>query len=238
MEKTWLHKNNHQTLIVFCNGWGMDERPFHPLAAQNCDVLMISDYREMAPASDVLELTGSYDAVFLIAWSMGVWAGQRIFAGKQEMFKAAIAVNGTLCPIDNRFGIPEEIIAGTLRNFSEGSQAKLYRRMCRDKNGRLSFQKNLPARSLQSQKEELEALLMRCDCLTVGESIYSHIVIADKDLVMPTENQLHFWQSCNIKNIHGCHFPFHLWSSWDRFLFDAIQADIGKTPYRIVEGHS
>jgi biotin synthesis protein BioG len=214
----------------------MDERPFCHLSAQGCDVLMLFDYREIAPAPDIFELAGAYAEVFLVAWSMGVWAGQRIFSGVADMLTAALAVNGTLCPIDDRFGIPVEIINGTLRNFSEESLAKLYRRMCRDKKSCQAFHENLPLRSLQNQKEELEALLAQCDCQTADASIYSAILVSDRDLIMPTAHQLSFWNSCTIRRLPGCHFPFHLWSSWDRFLCEAMQRSV-EPPCGIDEGN-
>lgn len=164
MKSTWLHRHSRQALIVFCNGWGMDDRPFRHLEADRCDVLMLWDYRQMTPVPDIVALAGQYAEIYLVGWSMGVWAGQRMFSPVREHFQAAIAVNGTLCPIHDRFGIPEATIAGTLRNFSEVSRDKLYLRMCRDRQGRPIFQENLPARSLAGQKEELQALLQECDC--------------------------------------------------------------------------
>jgi biotin synthesis protein BioG len=223
MKSTWLHRHSRQALIVFCNGWGMDDRPFRHLEADRCDVLMLWDYRQMTPAPDIAVLDGQYAEIYLVGWSMGVWAGQRMFSPVREHFQAAIAVNGTLCPIHDRFGIPEATITGTLRNFSEVSRGKLYQRMCRDRQGRLVFQENLPARSLDGQKEELQALMRTCDCRPAEESLYSHVMVADKDAVMPTANQLQFWQAADPRVVCGGHFPFHLWPSWDAFLAAAMR---------------
>lgn len=219
----WLHRHGGNTLIVFCNGWGMDDRPFRHLEADRCDVLMLWDYRRMTPVPDIAALAGSYAEIYLVGWSMGVWAGQRMFSPVRGHFRAAIAVNGTLCPIHDHYGIPEATIAGTLHNFSEVSRGKLYQRMCRDRQGRLVFQDNLPARSLDDQKAELQALLRACDCRPAAEGLYSHVMVADKDAIMPAANQLRFWQAVEPRIAHAGHFPFHLWPSWDAFLAAAVQ---------------
>jgi len=148
-----MHRHSRQALIVFCNGWGMDDRPFRHLEADRCDVLMLWDYRQMTPVPDIVALAGQYAEIYLVGWSMGVWAGQRMFSPVREHFQAAIAVNGTLCPIHDRFGIPEATIAGTLRNFSEVSRDKLYLRMCRDRQGaRYSRKTCRPAASLARRR--------------------------------------------------------------------------------------
>ena len=223
MKGAWLHKNDRKSLILFCNGWGMDGNPFRQLTSVEFDVYMLYDYRQLALHPEVDRIMPQYEHMHLIGWSMGVWAGQRMFFPVRGHFQAAIAVNGTLCPIHDRFGIPKATITGTLHNFSEVSRGKLYLRMCRDRQGRLVFQENLPARSLDGQKEELQALLQRCDCRPAEESLFSHVMVADKDAVMPTANQLQFWQAADPRIVCGGHFPFHLWPSWEAFLTAAMR---------------
>ncbi len=230
MENLWLHREMNPNLIIFCNGWGMDERPFRPLLSEWCDVLMLSDYRRLGPIPDVLELAKIYTDVFLMAWSMGVWVGQRLFSDLRNCFRATVAINGTLCPIHDDLGIPEEVLTATVQNYSAESRQKLYRRMCRGKGLCASFQANLPGRSQESQREELEVLLGMCDCQRAQESIYSHIMIADRDLIMPTANQLKFWKAERPHQFHGHHFPFYLWPSWDALLVEALQPGIPANP--------
>lgn len=230
MDAFWLHNKQHPNLIVFCNGWGMDERPFQPLLSEQCDVLMLSDYRRLEPVPDVVDLARNYADAYLVAWSMGVWAGQRLFSGLRHCFRATVAINGTLCPIHDAWGIPEEILIATLRNYSPESRQKLYRRMCRDRELEPRFQTHLPGRGLEDQREELEILLGMCDCLPAHGSIYSRILIADRDLVMPTANQLEFWRTERPRRIAGQHFPFYRWPSWDALLAEALQDDIAANP--------
>ncbi len=170
MENLWIYRKGRPNLIVFCNGWGMDERPFRPFLSGQCDVLMLSNYHSLSPVPDLPVLAKDYAAVFLVSWSMGVWVGQRLFSDFRDCFAAAVAINGTLCPIHDTLGIPEEILIATLDNFSEDSRQKMYRRMCRNRDFCTQFQANLPDRSLVSQRQELQALLTMCDCRQTQES--------------------------------------------------------------------
>ena len=220
MKTLWLHKHNRKHLLVFCNGWGMDGCPFVPLQAQAVDVLMCYDYRDLVADEDLAAVIESYAEASLVGWSMGVWAGQRLFAASAGQFQRKIAINGTLCPIHDRFGIPVDIFSSTLENFNEAARLKFYRRMCRERATLETFLAHQPERGIDNQRLELQRLLQATGCLSAEDSIYSDIVIADRDFILPTANQEHFWQSKNIHTIDGSHFPFYGWKSWDDVLDD------------------
>ena len=76
---------------------------------------------------------------------------------------------------------------------------KFYRRMCRDHRSVDTFLKNQPQRSVENQRLELAALPGQVGCRPAEDAIYTKVVIADKDLVVPTANQLAFWQG---KEVH------------------------------------
>ncbi len=230
MESLWLYRDGKPKLIIFCNGWGMDERPFRSILSEQYDVLMLSDYRSLSAVPDIPSLARDYAAVFLVSWSMGVWAGQRLFYSVRDYFTEAVAINGTLCPIHDKLGIPEEILLATLDNFSDDSRQKLYRRMCRDQEHCGHFLANLPGRSLASQRQELQVLLAGCDCRRAEESLYSQVMIADRDRIMPTANQLEFWQAGPYQQFAGQHFPFYRWPSWDVLVAEAFQSGFSARP--------
>jgi len=231
MKHEWLYHHGQSRLILFCNGWGMDANPFRPLTATDVDVLMFSDYHDLSiehagktgrnnleQAFDPDDLFDRYPHVSLIAWSMGVWAGQRIFHSWAHRLQEAIAINGTLCPIDDRFGIPIEIYAATLARFNEAGRLKFYRRMCHDRNILDTFLAHQPQRSLANQRLELAALLDQADCQPAESAIYSRVIVTTRDLVMPTAGQLAFWQGHDILSLEGSHFPFYRWNSWEEML--------------------
>ena len=196
----------------------MDDRPFRPLMSEEYDVCMFFDFRTMGTDRDMEALFTAYKDVILIGWSMGVWVGQKIFASKRKLFTRTIAINGTLCPVDDTRGIPEKIYDDTLAEFGEEARKKFYRRMCREKTNLRKFLSNQPERSLDSQRGELEILRKSIDCVPAGLSVYDEIIVAENDWIIPTRNQLYFWKDRAVKTLPGFHFLFYEWQSWDQLV--------------------
>ena len=67
VQAEWLHKNNCEKLIIFCNGWGMDGHPFTHLSSEEFDVVMLFDYRNFQLDVDISELSNNYQTIHLIA---------------------------------------------------------------------------------------------------------------------------------------------------------------------------
>jgi biotin synthesis protein BioG len=218
MEVSWQHKNNKTNLILFCNGWGMDSTPFEHLASNEYDVCLLHNYSVLPEIFDVETLTAGYAEVILIGWSMGVWAGQKLFKNTSHLFDRIIAINGTLCPINDDYGIPVKVYDRTLSDYGEAARLKFYRRMCREKTNLKLFLSKQPQRSLDDQQQELLALKKMVHCLPASESIYKEILIADSDWVIPSQNQINFWQGMAVTQISGFHYLFSLWQSWDHLL--------------------
>lgn len=220
MYSAWLHKNNRDNCLLFCNGWGMDGMPFNHLTSDAFDVLMLHDYSLLPSTFDIRPMAQKYRHIVLVCWSMGVWVGQKLFYRQEGVFQRTIAVNGTLCPMHDRFGIPEAVFEGTLLNYDEAGRKKFYHRMCREKLIYKHFIKNQPERSVENQRAELAALKDMVDCIPPEKSIFQQVLIADHDLVVPTANQQQYWQENKTVStlLPGVHFPFTSWKSWDDFL--------------------
>lgn len=218
MQASWLHKKDRNDLIIFCNGWGMDQFPLESLGCSQYDVLALYDYRDLDGAPDPAGLAGQYRHMILIGWSMGVWAGQKLFADKKHLLHRTVAINGTLCPIDDAYGIPVKVLNATLTGFNENTRLKFYKRMCREKQNYRAFLARQPQRSLADQAAELAALQQMVDCRPALQSLYNEIIVSDQDFIVPTLNQLRFWQSHQVTVVAGFHFPFSLWSSWEQLL--------------------
>ncbi len=224
MKGSWLHKAGREKLIIFCNGWGMDGTPFQPLTSSEYDVYMFYDYRDLIPPQPIEDIIHGYRQVALISWSMGVWVGQKLFSESAGLLHRAIAINGTLCPVDDKLGIPEKIFAETLSGFNETTRMKFYRRMCRENTNLKMFLMRQPQRSPVEQCDELAALQKAVECISVKRSIYDKIIIAEYDWIVPSENQRRFWSGKQITEIAGFHFLFYLWQSWDHLLLSADSA--------------
>ena len=70
MKYKWLNKKENNELIIFFNGWGMDESVVNHLDYENYDVLMFYDYNSLETDFN-FEKIKNYKK-HLISWSMGV----------------------------------------------------------------------------------------------------------------------------------------------------------------------
>ena len=71
MRYKWLNKEGNNKLILFFNGWGMDENVVKHLDVEDYDILMFYDYNTL-DTDFSWELLNIYHEKNLIAWSMGV----------------------------------------------------------------------------------------------------------------------------------------------------------------------
>ncbi|MDD3150058.1 MAG: DUF452 family protein [Candidatus Gastranaerophilales bacterium] len=219
MNYVWLHKNGKNELILFFNGWGMDENVVRHLNSNNYDVLTVYDYANLKNFDKIKNIITDYQDITIIAWSMGVWAAAKLADYLPEL-KTAIAINGTLKPIDDNFGIPSAIYQGTLDNLSEAIRDKFFRRMFIKKEEFNKFLLNSSNRNIDNQKEELTKL----QGIVLAQqkelkNIYNKVFIADKDKIIPTDNQKAFWaDKADIIEIESGHYPFCNWQSWDEII--------------------
>lgn len=203
MKYKWLNKNFNSKLIIFFNGWGMDECVVSRLGFGEYDVLMFYDYNSLKTDFNFNELD-RYPEKNLVAWSMGVMCAT-LFDIK---YNKKIAINGTPFPIDNQFGIPEKIYNLTVKGFNEKNSAKFIQNMFNGVNYLLNL-----SRDIENQKSELVALK---NYAANAEFKYDKVLISSDDRIIPTKNQCAFW---NIEpNIKSGHFPFHLFKTWSDIL--------------------
>lgn len=203
MKYKWLNKDNNINLILFFNGWGMDESVVKHLNTCDYDVLMFFDYNNLNTDLD-FSVFNNYKNKYLIAWSMGVMIASLF----NIEYTSKTAINGTLKPIDNNFGIPEKIYNLTLKSFSPESAKKFIKNMYNEDFGILNIN-----RDFENQKSELKALLT----YKANENFkYDKVIISSKDKIIPTKNQTAFW---GIEpNIDSGHAPFNIYSSWNELL--------------------
>jgi biotin synthesis protein BioG len=196
----------------------MDENPFAPLGSKEWNVLMFYDYTDLNHDQDMYKLLNEYEDIVLIAWSMGVWAGQQLFKPFRDKLTTALAINGTLCPIDEQYGIQEDVVRLTLDNLDEKQRLKFYYRMCKDRVLYQQFLENQPLRSIGNQKKELAALLKNTKCHADEISIYSDVLVSENDFIMPTKSQLHYWKEETVIKTKRSHFLFYAYNSWDEII--------------------
>lgn len=221
MKTKWLHKNSKEKCILFFNGWSCDELPFSHLLSQKYDVLMCYDYRNIQLSKDLKRIFETYDSIYLISWSLGVYVANVLLKDRNNLFTDSIAINGTIHPIDNLKGIPASVFQGTISNLNKKNLEKFWMRMCGGKSTFNHFNSFLPKRELSEQLEELVELQTIIQNHFIDWSIYNKALIGTRDFIFTPENQKNAWnEHAQIIERDYPHYCFTNWSSWDEIIED------------------
>lgn len=212
MQYCWLNqKKENENLIVFFNGWGMNETPVEHLDCENNDVLIIYDYRTFDFDFSQFNFE-KYKRKKLICWSMGVYA-VNLFKNVFENFDKKIAVNGTTKVIDDEFGIPKKIYKVTVKFLNEDSCDKFIKNMF--DNGKINQNIKI-TKTIEELREELIAIQ---NIELKDEIKFDKAIISLNDRIIPTKNQINFWQEkAQIEMINSTHCPFENYESWSSIL--------------------
>ena len=214
MKTVWLRKEGAEKLLLFFNGWGMDARIGAHLFGESRseefsdDLLLCYDYRTLELAGDVMEELARYKDIIIIAWSFGVWAAQH---STLPPITKAIAINGTLYPVNAQKGISPDVFQATLSSWSEESRHRFNRRMCGSGEALALFSSMSPDRTAADQKEELARLKehVQASGTTSAAWSYDHAIIGGRDLVFPAQQQYQAWKGVPQTVISDMpHFPF------------------------------
>ncbi|TAL18827.1 DUF452 family protein [bacterium] len=219
MKHRLLKREGNRELLVFFNGWGMDETPLGHLDAGALDLILLWDYTSPEIETDLEALARDYEKVHLAAWSFGVWSAARTLAGTKIPFASSLAINGTLRPIDDEFGIPLRVFDGTLEGWSEESRVKFYRRMCgREQFG--FFMEREPKRSAGGQKAELAAFREWVLGEKQPENPFKTAALGAQDKIFSNGAQKKFWSGEKIEIFERGfgHYPFGTLKSWREVL--------------------
>jgi biotin synthesis protein BioG len=200
-----------KTLLVFYNGWGMDDHIINHLDTEEFDLITFNNYSELF--SPRIEKFDKYPRKILIAWSFGVYMAA--FHLQNVKFDFAIAVNGTLNPIDNLEGIAQEIFSATLQNLDETNLINFYKRCCMKKEITDFVLNNKPLRLLKDIKNELVYLHTMSLNNNKLSNIYNISFVGKQDRIFLPANQRNYWQDkAKIVEQPIPHYPFYGFKSW------------------------
>jgi biotin synthesis protein BioG len=220
MRLHWQVRAGQPRLLLFFNGWGMDERilaMIDPPAGR--DLLAVCDYSDLQGAAAVRAAMGDYPAVDLVAWSMGVWAAATLFGPGAAPFATAVAVNGTGRPIDDEYGIPADLFDATLAGFSERSRDSFFRRMCDGRDACGEFRPHAPLRDLEDQRRELFSLARDAKAGVQPPGPFTRAIVGGRDRIMPPENQVRYWQGVvPCRTLSLPHLLFSRCTGWGAIL--------------------
>lgn len=184
----------------------MDENAVRHLDTEDYDVVMFYDYNDLETDFDFSALD-TYREKNLVAWSMGVMIATNFFSNSLCELSGATAINGTLKPIDTKFGINPKIYDLTIRGFNS---EKFILNML----DKVELADDIkPNREFENQKNELIALKN----YSAKEGFeYNKVLISDNDKIIPTKSQYAYWNT--EANLKSGHYPFHLFRKWSEIL--------------------
>lgn len=215
-----LNKQNNKNLIVFFAGWSFDEKPFGKLVCDGFDILFIYDYNELNLPKE-LENLQNYEHKYLLAWSMGVFVAYE-FRKLFEDFDYKIAINGTITPVDNEFGIPVKMFELTLKHVATGLAGKFYQNVFKNSEEFEMYSKTSVQRTIENRVSELENLynIIKMKDYKKAESFYDCAIVSDFDKIIPPKNQIASHQKNNepIITLPFGHFPFYNFTSWSEII--------------------
>jgi biotin synthesis protein BioG len=212
MKCDWIVRQGFGELLLFFAGWGMDRRLADGLAAsvpasRGCDLLSCSDYRTGEIDSVTRNAFAAYDRITVVAWSFGVWTAVHT---DLPMVSRAVALNGTLFPVDSRRGIAPEVFHATLEGYSDENRRRFSRRMCGSSDALDHFLSMEPQRSTASQKEELASFAGRLETISGAPGFrYDHVIIGGRDMIFSPACQFAAWKGYAQTVIADMpHYPF------------------------------
>lgn len=271
MESKFYNNKSDKLILVF-SGWGSDWNALSHLSGEKYDVIVCYNYTQNTPGSSLgfgsgIEKSGPeypfanafrrYSEINVVAWGTGVWMASLTFElyfhhlGTQGRFKIlrllkrmrrCIAVNGTLFPISNTWGLSQRMFNNTLEGFKEDVAndctaansprlEKFNRKMCGSKAFYTRYMSQAPQRGLEDLLNELVAIKQN---FTVSNSIFwNRVIIGTKDTIIPAKHQTRFWTEYDlgrvstgrvasagfrIDYIDAPHYPFFMWKSWDEIV--------------------
>lgn len=198
----------------------------HLTLPPQCDLLALYDYRILELSDDLADLPwDSYEAVTIVAWSLGVWAAEQvvphwsILPTKQRL----IAVAGSPYPMHDQWGIPKQIFVGTLEGLTDENRQRFNRRMCGGKRYKQLYD-ILSERPTTELRDELQAVYDSLVATPEASESTPHTrlawdlaIIGERDQIFPAKNLSTLWEAINVPTLllpDGYHYLFDLWQSW------------------------
>lgn len=240
-----VKSKNPEILILFFAGWGYSPKFLETLDSGECSILTLYDYGDISHCdiAQIRAVIAEFSDITLVAWSFGVFYADylfdRIFMAGYLLPKKLVAINGTLFPVDDEYGIPENIFKGTLDGLDSRNLEKFYLRIAGsrevkhsyfDNNGEFGEVEIEGKREgkrevdIDSLKDELAAIYERAlfpdsEC-SESRCSWTDVYLTREDMIFPYANSLRFWTevynltSINLSSEEGAHFPFCRWGSW------------------------
>ncbi|MFA6708457.1 MAG: pimeloyl-ACP methyl esterase BioG family protein [Fusobacterium sp.] len=192
-------------IIIFFNGWGMDEKIFEKLENKtNYKILNISFPYKI----DKVKLN-KYKRKIFVGWSFGVYYMCKFLNKNKDIsYQEVISINGTP-EIIGKNGIPEKVYDLTLKHMNEENLEKFYINM--------DYKLMTKSKKIDELIYELQYLK---DNYNPQENKVSKAIVSINDKIIKSKNQNKYYESkgVEIKKIDGGHYIFSQLKSWEDIL--------------------
>lgn len=214
MKCHWLNKQNNDKLIVFFAGWSFDWYPFTGMNFGDYDLLFVYDYNSMFVPDEISQIS-EYKEKILITWSMGVFTAYLLKDYFAE-FDRKIAINGTVTPVDDEFGIPENIFKLTLKHAAKGLEGKFYKNLFLTEQEYNMYSTYPVRRTIDDRVSELYSLYSLIEKTKIDyEKFYNLAIVCEGDKIIPPKNQIASHEKNNVPVITADYGHFlYYYLSW------------------------
>lgn len=206
MKLEYISRKESRRLILIYAGWSTLPHLYRDIEMPGWDVAVAYDYGCLGSIDDRI---AGYDTTYLFAWSLGVCAADHTLSPAR--ISKAFAINGTVAPVSDLYGIPAHIFAGTRESLTPDSLRKFRRRMMSDSD---TF------RSIFSDAEECDERIRElAEELRTFEELpaspmpnlnWTRAYVAADDRIFPCANMRRAWlqsPATRIVEIPGSHYP-------------------------------
>ena len=195
-------------LIMFFNGWGMDESVVKNLIIPHDYQLEVLNFPYEVDSNIFLK----YDKVVMIGWSFGCYYLAKYLLDNELCFENVISINGLTETIGD-YGIPVKIFDGTLKKLTPETLVEFYSNMGAD-------EKFTPTKKkFEDIKKELQYFSDNYEPL---RNVFTKAFIGKKDKIIPALRQKRYYTEAGIPvSFLKCgHYPFSEIKSWKDIIGD------------------
>lgn len=190
-------------LILFFNGWGMDESIVSHLEIPINYSLKVINYPYNFDAASLSQ----YEDIIFIGWSFGSYYLTKYLIENNIKSKKIISLNGTPETIGKN-GISQGVFDLTLDTLSPDTLQKFYENMGID---------NTFSQAKKNFKDIKNELQYFKDNYIPLKNIFTHAFIGKKDKIIPASRQKKYFEANGtiITEIPCGHYPFSVIKNWD-----------------------
>ncbi len=216
MIKKWLNKENNSKCILFFTGWGTDEKTVNHLKFDDFDICIFYNYSDLEIDFNDLDI---YKSVYVVAWSLGVCIASKVLNASGLLIEKALALNGTLKPIDKNTGIHPVIFNTTLNTWNEKNRTKFNMRMLGGRKIYTELKRRIAERDIKAQINELKNIQAVASSGKLVEFNFDCALVGKNDLIFTANNQIKYWKGKSrivVKDIP--HYPFANFETWNEII--------------------